>query len=415
MSYYDTFLSVNKSPKEFYLNQIQELVNGQFDNASTVQSDVEEEIEFGTLSFVPCESRITSLIDVKTGKKNNDDFKKILFRDVTHQPPLGTRYRFEDNIWIAYATDNIKSATSSAYLQRCNCTMNSQDKYGNIHEEPCYVDYNLMETQLLTNIQLDVPAGRIEVKCQLNKYTKDVDVNARFIFGDDVYKLRSRSKPNRLNTFDKDSVTFLSFYANYDNKAEDDNFDLTVANYKTYNYVISCQSNIKNTIGAKDTLKSTVYLDGIEIEEDVLWYSSDASIIEINEVTGEYTLVGLGICNVTCKLKNNIIFNTSIKVEVVDVIIDSYHDAILPNITYVKLNQKQTYEVFEYNNGIPTDTTFTINSYDVPDKNYHIDTTLNGFSITNLKSTKDVLLRIVCKNNRTSELNTLLIELGGLF
>lgn len=96
-------------------------------------------------------------------------------------PELGTRYRFDNNIWMVFSTDNIKTDTSSAYLRRCNNVLTIEDKYGNIHQEPCYIDYKITESQLFKEWTLDVPQGRIYVTCQLNQHTQDVDINKRYI------------------------------------------------------------------------------------------------------------------------------------------------------------------------------------------------------------------------------------------
>ena len=175
MAFYDNYVSSISTPKNYWKEQLQEVVNQSFENASTIQFDIEEEDEFGSMMFHPVECRITSLVDAKTGQRNNDDYRKIIFKDLTKEPVIGTRYRFEDNIWMCFSTDNIKTDTSSAYLRRCNNVITTEDKYGKIHEEPCYIDYKVNETQLFQEYTMTTPAARIVVTCQTNKYTKDID------------------------------------------------------------------------------------------------------------------------------------------------------------------------------------------------------------------------------------------------
>ena len=149
MAFYDFYMQAVSNPKQAWKEGFQALVDDQFENASTVQYDVEEEDGFGTLKFHSIECRINSLVDAKTGQRVNDDYKKIIFPDLDKAPDLGTRYRFDNNIWIVFSTDNIKTDTSSAYLRRCNNVLTIEDKYGVIHHEPCYIDYKVTETQLL--------------------------------------------------------------------------------------------------------------------------------------------------------------------------------------------------------------------------------------------------------------------------
>ena len=138
MSKYQSFMAAfGESPKEDIERQMQELVNEQFIVSSSFAPQVYVEKEFGTLEFEKIEARVTHLIDSATGLRVGDDFKKITFRDLEYLPPMGGRFKFDDNIWIVYGTDNINSTTSACLVRRCNNTMNMLDRYGNIHQEPC--------------------------------------------------------------------------------------------------------------------------------------------------------------------------------------------------------------------------------------------------------------------------------------
>ena len=155
MKYYDTFISNTPEPYDRWHDAMQALVDKTFTNSSTYQkSGIEEEIAFGTLEFKPVICRVTTLIDATTGQRVNDDYRKIIFPDIKHCPELGTRYRFENNIWIVYSLENILTATSSVYVRRCNNTINTEDKYGNIHKEPCVIDYKINETQLQRSTEM---------------------------------------------------------------------------------------------------------------------------------------------------------------------------------------------------------------------------------------------------------------------
>lgn len=414
MSYYNTFLKSSKTPSEFHRTALQEFVDYEFDNASTYYTDVEEEIAFGTLKFKPCTVRINTIVDAKTGQRVNDDYKKIIFKDLTYSPRLGTRYRFNDNIWIVFSTDNTKTDTSSVYVRRCNNTINTQDKYGNIHKEPCYIDYKITETQPFRELRIDVPNGRIWVQCQYNEWTKNIDVNSRFMFGGNTYKLRERHKFDRTKTFEDSSIPTISFYADYDEIAPDDNIELEVANYKEYKYAITVPNEISGSVGNTGKINYSVSLDGTMIDEEVLFESTNEEILKVDS-DGNYIMVGIGDCNIIVKLKNNNSFNTSAKVSVSDASIIIYKDVIEPEIRTIKINKTQNYTIYEYKNNTREDTKFDIKCYDVPEKNYLFETDGNNFSITNLKTTENYLLKVVCTNQRTLKENIIYIKLGGLF
>lgn len=414
MSFYDNFVKTNKSPKEQWKDGLQELVNQQFTNASTFYTDVEEEIEFGTLEFKKINVRVNTLVDAKTGQRINDDYKKIIFPDLNYHPDIGTRYRFDDNIWIVFSADNIKTDTSAVYVRRCNNTMNTQDEYGNIHKEPCYIDYKVTENQIFRNYSIDVPSGRIYVQCQLNQYTKDINVNDRFIFGSDPYKVRQRSKFDRRNTFDDKSAKYVSFYADYDNLDENDNIKLGIANYREYYYHIESVESIRNIVGFSDNIIATVYLDDeAKPEEKIVWESDNLDVAQITE-DGNFTLVNTGSCTFTGRMANKNTVTTTINVIVEESLPDSYVTILTPTTDYIRLNQTEHYSVYEYNNYNITDTKFDIKCYDIPQRNYKFNTDGNNFEITNLKTCDDILLRVVYTNLRTQKSKTLYVELGGI-
>lgn len=416
MAYYDSFLVINKSPRDTYKDQLQEIVNQLFDNAPTYYEDVEEEKEIGSLEFQPIDVRVNNLVDAKTGQRVNDDFKKLIFRDIHYMPVLGTRYRFNNNIWITFSTDNVKTDTASIYVRRCNNTMNMQDKFGNIHKEPCYIDYSITETQIFKEYSIDIARGRIVVWCQLNEYTKNININDRYIFGNDAYKVRFRTKYDKRNTYDDNSTHLLYLQLEYDNIAEDDNIELGIANYKEYNYKIETISNIKDVIGSNNNISIKLLLDNKEIIEDynITWESTDNNIATITN-EGDYELKSLGNCQFICTLLNKKDVQAVINVEVIKKnIITINGNIIYPNINYLKLNAIQEYTVFEYINNEPTNTKFDIKAYNVPKEYYILTKKDNGFIVKNLKIS-EVPLKIVCTNLKDNTFVELYIELGGLF
>ena len=416
MSYYDTFLATNKSPKKHFKDNLQAVVNETFKSSTTYQTDVEEEIHFGSLEFIPVEVRVTTLIDPRTGDRVSDDFRQLIFRDLSHAPSIGTRYRFEDNIWIIYATDNIKTDVSSAYVRRCNNTLGIQDKYGNIYKEPCYIDYKPTKTSVLENYTMTVPYTKQVVYCQLNSHTANIEINHRFIFGRDAYKVSDRIKFNKVNTFDPNGAKMLRMYVDYDNLNEYDNIELEVADYKIPEYSIQIQDELIGVQNASGILSYKVLLKGSEVDEGVYWYTDNESVVSINKQTGEYILLNEGEANITCKMINNEqVFYKNVAVKVINTEVEIVENKILPDVSRIALNRTQNFSVKEYINGNETNSKFDIKFYDMPSKNYIAEVTDNGFSIKNLKTNSDVLLKVVCINKESSVQIEKYIELGGIF
>lgn len=416
MAFYDNFVKSTVTPKQYWIEQLQEMVSEQFDNASTIQYDIEEEDSFGSMTFHPVECRITTLVDAKTGQRVNDDYKKIIYKDLTKNPDLGTRYRFDNNIWMVFSTDNIKTPTSSAYLRRCNNVITTEDKYGNIHQEPCYIDYKITETQLFKEYTMDVPAGRISVIVQNNKYTSDIAINKRYIFNGNVYKVREMNKFDRNYTFNKDSATTISFYADVDAINPADRFDIDVADYFVPAYKVNSDIEIENIVGYSNTISAFVTFVNDEVVDEPLYFeSTDITVCRVNQYNGNFELVGVGQCEIYCRMFNNPNIYSIIKVIVADNIPDEVIDIIEPKVNYIKLNQPQTYYIYSYKNNKKLNTKFDIKAYDVPDNYFTMECTDNSFTILYTRYYEDGLLKIICTNLDNNEQTEFLIELGGVW
>lgn len=420
MNYYDAFLYDSQAhPSDSYKIAYQELVNQEFYNSPTYQSDVEEEVDFGTLSFKPCPCRIVQLTNSTTGLRINDDYRKIIFPDNDYRPKLGARYRFNDNIWIINSTDNHKSITSSAYLRRCNNYICTQDEYDNIHREPVFIDYSVNENQLTRTSEMEVPNGRLWVQGQYNNWTaRLLKIDTRIMFSGYAYKIREIHHFNLQETFNDNSNSLFSFYADLDALASTDNVELNIADYKCIDYQISTKTNISGRVGEQYTISYDVLLNGDEVSEEVEFTGYDESVISISG--NVVTFLAEGSTTITAQLKNNNKYFTNIEVECSNEIEEVYEDVLSPatddNFFSIRINATQKFSIFEYKNGVKQDTQFTIECFDMPKSNYQfILTDNNNFSIKNLKTTEDYILKIVCTNQRTGDSTNIYIQLGGLF
>lgn len=404
--YYSNFINTNKKPNEQIINNLKNQVTKKFYVASNYYT-IEEETEFGSLIFQNISVRITNVSDAKTGQRINDDFKNIIFSDFNHNVTVGQRYRFDDNIWIVYSTDNIKTITDNVYIRRCNNTINMQDEYGVIHKEPCVIDYKMLETRVYYQENIDVSQGKIWIQVQKNKWTSNININYRVLFDTLCYKIRNVINFDKRNTFVQNSYKLMSFYAEIDNLNEYDNLDLEIADYKNYDYNISVIDNLSISNNTTGTLVATVYLNGQTTAEPVTWTSSDTSIITINQ-NGEYQSHSEGTCNIICKMTNkNSTYNT-ITIVVSEIL--TKENNILPENNIIFVGDENTYTVYEYENGIKTNTTFNISSNGTSNKYYILTTTDNSFSIKCLRSS-NLKLIITCKNRTDNTIITKSFEL----
>lgn len=414
MNFYDNFLKINKSAREKHKEQLQAVVNNSFSSAPTYYEDVSEERIMGSMEFIPINVRVNNLVDAKTGQRVNDDFKKIIFEDIYYSPPIGTRYKFDGNIWITFSTDNIKTDTASVYVRRCNNTINIQDEFGNIHREPCYIDYSLTETQVFKEYSIDLARAKIIVYCQLNHFTENININSRFIFGNDAYKVRIRDRFDKRLTNDDKSCHLLRLQLDYDNINEYDNIELSIADYVDYNYKIETVENINNIVGSEGKIETTLLLDNNIVETyKISWISTDDTVASITE-DGEYILNRAGSCKFICTLLNNPIFYKEVNVEVKAEQDNVYQNIIKPNISYIRMNETKQYDVYEFLNGKQTDTPFIIEALNAPKDCYIFTSSNNFFVVKNIKIS-EVPLKISCTNTRDNSVTYFDIKLGGLF
>ena len=414
MNYYDTFVNTAQVGRESFDEHMQEVVNALFDNASTAYKDIEEEIEFGTLEFKQIDARINGIIDAKTGQRVNDDFKKIIFRDINYKPELGTRYRFDDNIWIVFSAENHHTDTSSVYIRRCNHTLNLQTPLGTIHQEPCCIGYELVETPPFMKYSVEVPMARSDIFLQYNEHTKGLNINSRFIIGGDAYKVRTNNKMDKRNTYDKNSVRTISFFLDYDEINAYDNLELEIADYKEYQHTLKIQLPEKMTVGLTDELSYSLVINDEDAQAEMIWETSNPDVISVDLEAGTYTAIAEGVCTLTCSMAENNLVRNTLVIMVSNEVVNVVHNVIAPQTTYIKQNGYCTYSVYEYINGEPTETSFTITADGVPNSYYHFVKDDNHFSVVNLK-TYDMPLEVTCVNNNDDSQVTIEIELGGLF
>lgn len=415
LKYYDSFVFNTKPPSEEFYSFEQEMVNEDFAYAPTWFQDIEQETEFGSLNFVKIEARINQIMDSKVGDRINDDYRKIIFRDLNFKPELGSRYKFDNNIWIVYSTDNIKSVHSSCYIRRCNNTINLQDKYGNIHEEPCVIDIKPTKSGITEQETMSTPIARQVLMYQVNKWTMPLFINSRIMFNRQVYKIGSIMELDRTETFNKDSIKLAKCYVDNDLVNEYDNLELQIADYKQYNYSVNVIKDLIGTKNSTGSLSGSVRLDNVETDMPIYWYSSNEDIVVIDKTTGDYTLLNSGIATIYAKMANNENFYAEIHTTVSEEEIEVYDNIITPNVDYIPLTQSQEFEVYETLNGHKIDTAFNIEVSGMKSKYYDIAINGNKFIIRNNMQNNNELLKVKCTNLRNNSVVILEVELGGLF
>ena len=217
-----------------------QLLKDKIDETKEFASDtfeIEVENVPGTMEFDPIVCRVCHAINPKIGLQRGDDFKELKFFELDYPNGIGTRYRFDDSIWITVNTDNTKYTTKSNVIRRCNNVLKYINPEGEIIEEPCIIDYAVKYSNVYYNDKLDIPQGTMIITAQNNINAKQILINDRFIFDSQVYKIKSKNDFLRETTYERGGAALVRFEAIYDVVAPDDDFELGIASMNKYKEV----------------------------------------------------------------------------------------------------------------------------------------------------------------------------------
>lgn len=183
--------------------------------------EIEIENKNGTNIFEKQGVRIDKAVNVNTGVKLSDDFKKIIFQKDAGITP-GRKFSFGNNTWLTMNVSALYTNSVSCIVRRCNNLL--RYKYGEEFEsEPCILEYNSTGNQLENRQEIILPNKTIKIYLQDNIITNKISINQRFIFGSQVFKVVSFEDYNRLNTFDKE-IGLRTIFLELDAKGANDDF-----------------------------------------------------------------------------------------------------------------------------------------------------------------------------------------------
>ena len=141
-SSYDAYLSATSSTvKAKFNDDLQQFVNRDFDIASSYE--VVQYLDRDIREYNNLEVRITQAISSKTGIKLYDDFKTIIFKDLSFKTILGDMFQFANYYWMVINTSNTLTETSSCVVRKCNHTLKWYNDATTpvLVEQSCVIDY----------------------------------------------------------------------------------------------------------------------------------------------------------------------------------------------------------------------------------------------------------------------------------
>jgi len=401
--------------KDGYINEFEELLYDEFENASNVFT-IEEEYPFASNEWRNQIVRINHVIDSDTGEKRGDDYKKILFKELDHPTQPGWQYRFDDNVWITYNTESIKSLTADALVERCNNTLRWIDDDGSLNEVPCAITEIIKQTRDYSTAgsSLVIPAGFFEIRCQFNEKSNKIKHNQRFLLGNpsnwNAFRVHGAGVQNykNLKTYDNMSAGIIRIIvgANFLDLDTDDLVrGIADFNKSVYSLTIN-NTNVIGNIGRKIQLTATLLLNGQTTTKSLTWASDNENVAKVDSSTGLLTMIGIGACEISCSITDNPARQDSIIINVSGAPVTDYEIVITPNQNFVSQGRTQVFDVRLWLNGVVQSNTFvfTLDSNTVPAANYTY-TVINGnsFSIKNIDRFLTDSLNINCVSGSNSK------------
>lgn len=293
-AYNDFLQNFAISPKEKFWDLQQAWVDAQWDDgleSAHWNKIIEEESFRGSFEFQNIEAIVNSVSEFTINTlKNEEDFRRILFRNQAHSSERGLFYRFDNNYWMVYNETNPVEPFAEVYVRRCNNIAKWIDEDGFLHQLPCILDYDDMSPKQRENKDIITPSNSVILIVQGNEDTLKFKENQRFIFNGRPFKINGYNNYMQNNYVDMDTpMLFFDLYL--DEKKSDDDVINNIANKNSLEYKIRIISEATEVlVGNIGKLNVVVERDDKVISDaEVKWTSNEFAEIDDD---GNYIIVG---------------------------------------------------------------------------------------------------------------------------
>lgn len=207
-------------PKQMYRDDVQAVINQEWDNTTAVETIQEQNYSgnFDSFTFHETKAWLNTIVGLSsTGNKDAYDFVQLIFRCLDHPRLTGRYYSFHDNYWIEYNDDRTGSAIAHISVRRCNNWLKIRDPEngGKVYAIPCVVGYDMASPSARVTNDIITPNNHATVIVQENATTKRLfKTNARFILSGRPFKLYGYQNATEQfpNTDNSSSLMELDLY-----------------------------------------------------------------------------------------------------------------------------------------------------------------------------------------------------------
>lgn len=347
LPYFETGLSSGylQSPNDFFRDLQQAAVDNLFD-CTSAKYTVQEQDAIGSSTYHDIDVWLDYIVGTtSSGVKQGADFTQLMFRDIEHPVFQGLYYIFDDNYHISYFYNKYDGLEKALAVRRCNNAMKIVDpKNGSVFSIPCVIDYDMTSPSQQVSSYIITPNNHASVMVQGNADTLRLfKLNTRYMFNGRPFKLLAYQNAIYYDlTNQSPTLLYLDLYL--DELHDKDDVANGLAYNGEYDYTIQIDSDDMQLLNeATGTLTATVMLNGQEVQGDVVWSSSDTSVVTIDS-TGAYTVVGESgtSATVTAMLQGNTDVTSTITIQVVDAQV--IQPNILLNPTFSQIRQYNSVE-----------------------------------------------------------------------
>ena len=177
-------------------------------------------------------------------------------------------------------------------VRRCNNILKIKDpENGGIFSIPCVVDYDMAASTVKVTKYILTPNNHAVIMVQGNEDTLRLfKTNTRYILSGRPFKLYGYQNAVEYDITSPSTLLYLDLYL--DEFRDGDNVIDGVAENGKYDYSISINADnmtlVKESAGK---LTAMVYLNGVEVNREIIWESNNPEIVDIDE-HGNYTVIG---------------------------------------------------------------------------------------------------------------------------
>lgn len=332
-----------QSPNDFFRDLQQAAVDNLFD-CTCAKYTVQEQDAIGSSTYHDIDVWLDYIVGTtSSGVKQGADFTQLMFRDIEHPVFQGLYYIFDDNYHISYFYNKYDGLEKALAVRRCNNAMKIVDpKNGSVFSIPCVIDYDMTSPSQQVSSYIITPNNHASVMVQGNADTLRLfKLNTRYMFNGRPFKLLAYQNAIYYDlTNQTPTLLYLDLYL--DEIHDKDDIENSVAYNGEYDYSIQIDSDdMQLTNGSTGALTATVLLNGDEVQADVAWGSSDATVVTIDN-TGAYSVVGSSgtSATITASIQGNPDISSSITIQVVEQ--ESVQPVIILNPAFTQIRQYES-------------------------------------------------------------------------